>query len=81
MFFYDSYSTEREIPAKFSLFIRMLAEIYGRGSGEEGKRLARRRVVVEGEGVKVNRCIIIVLLNKHTCVQASSSRLIKIEFL
>lgn len=39
------------------------------------------RVVEEGEGVKVNRCIIIVLLNKHTCVQASSSRLIKIEFL
>lgn len=37
--------------------------------------------IVEGEGVKVNRCIIIVLLNKHTCVQASSSRLIKIEFL
>lgn len=34
---------------------------------------ARKRASVErrGEGVKVNRCIIVALLNKHTCVFAS----------
>lgn len=73
MLFYDSQQREEDAGEVFLIHVRF----YKIFTAETERRRAER---VEGEGVKVNRSVIAEMLNKHTCVFASSE-LIKIEFL